>query len=29
MTDRSTLLRDFLPVDRGAGGGAAGECVSC
>jgi hypothetical protein len=23
LTDRSTLPRDFLPVDRGAGGGAA------
>jgi hypothetical protein len=29
LTDRSTQLRDFLPVDHGAGGGAAEECVSC
>jgi transposase-like protein len=29
LTDRSTQLRDFLPVDHGTGRGAAEECVSC
>jgi hypothetical protein len=29
LTDRSAQLRDFLPVDRGAGRGAAEEDTSC